>query len=55
MVILGAAGGNISLSIQQRFSGSSVVNAFLSLLEENGIPYEVISSGASDVAGFEAP
>jgi hypothetical protein len=55
MVILGAAGGNISLSIQQRFTGSSVVNAFLSLLEENGIAYEVISSGASDVAGFEAP
>ncbi len=55
MVILGAAGGNISLSIQQRFSGSSVVEAFLSLLKENGIPYEVISSGASDVAGFEAP
>lgn len=55
MIILGAAGGNISLSIQQRFSGSSVVNAFLSLLEENSIPYEVISSGASDVAGFEAP
>lgn len=55
MVILGAAGGNISLSIQQRFSESSIVEAFLSLLSENGISYEVISSGASDVAGFEAP
>ena len=55
MVILGAAGGNISLSIQQRFSEKTVVEAFLSLLKENGIPYEIISSGASDVAGFEAP
>ena len=55
MVILGAAGGNISLSIQQRFSEKTVVEAFLSLLKENGIPYEIISSGVSDVAGFEAP
>lgn len=55
MVILGAAGGNISLSIQQRFTEKIVVEKFFSLLEENGIPYEVISSGASDVAGFEAP
>ncbi len=55
MVILGAAGGNISLSIQQRFSEKTVVEAFLSLLKENSIPYEIISSGASDVAGFEAP
>ena len=55
MVILGAAGGNISLSIQQRFSEKTVVEAFLSLLRERGIPYEIISSGTSDVAGFEAP
>ena len=55
MVILGAAGGNISLSIQQRFSEKTVIEAFLSLLGENEIPYEVISSGASDIAGFEAP
>ena len=55
MVILGAAGGNISLSILQRFTEKSVVEVFLSLLKDNGIPYEIISSGASDVAGFEAP
>ena len=55
MVLLGAAGGNISLSVQQRFEGTSVADAFLALLKENGIPFEVVTSGASDVAGFEAP
>ena len=55
MVILGAAGGNISLSIQQRFAESSVVEAFLALLDGNGIPYNVVSKETSDVAGFEVP
>ena len=55
MVILGAAGGNISLSIQQRFAESSVVEAFLALLDENGIPYDVVSKESNDVAGFEVP
>ncbi len=55
MTILGAAGGNISLSIQQRFEESSVVEAFLALLGENGIPYTVVSKDSSDVAGFEVP
>ena len=55
MIILGAAGGNISLSIQQRFAEDSVVEKFLSLLGENGIPYTVVSKGPSDVAGFEIP
>ena len=55
MVLIGAAGGSISLSIQQRFSETSVVDGFLSLLEEYGIPYSLVSKGGSDVAGFEAP
>lgn len=55
MVLIGAAGGSISLSIQQRFSGSSVVDEFLAILGEYGIPYELVSKKESDVAGFEAP
>ena len=53
MILLGAAGGSIFLSIQQRFRETSVVEKFLSLLVENGIPYELVSKGSSDVAGFE--
>ena len=55
MIILGAAGGNITLSIQQRFKETTVIEAFLSLLKGYGIPYTVLSSEESDVAGFEMP
>lgn len=55
MTILGAAGGKITLSIQQRFKENIVVEAFFSQLKEFSIPYSVISSGVSDVAGFEMP
>ena len=41
----------VAKSTQQLYELDRVFKAF----EENGIAYEVISSGASDVAGFEAP
>ena len=41
MAEMSAAGGNICLSLQQRFMEDQVRELFLKELEENGIPYEL--------------
>lgn len=51
-VQIGAAGGKIFLSIQQRFKEDSICRAFLSQLEQNDIPYVVRREMRSDVASF---
>ncbi|MBP3218451.1 MAG: hypothetical protein J6M46_08775 [Lachnospiraceae bacterium] len=51
-VQIGAAGGKIFLSIQQRFEEDSICRAFLSQLKQNGIPYVVRWEMMSDVAVF---
>ena len=51
-VQIGAAGGKIFLSLQQRFKEDTVCRAFLSQLEQNGIPYVVRREMKSDVPAF---
>ena len=51
-VQIGAAGGKIFLSIQQRFEEDSICRAFLSQLKQNGIPYIVRREMMSDVPVF---
>jgi len=55
LVEIGAAGGKIFLSIQQRFREDSVREAFLRQLEENGVPYTLRRVMPSDVATFPEP
>lgn len=55
MVEIGAAGGNIFLTIQQRFKEDSVREAFLQELKECGIPFRVCRVMESDVAHMPEP
>ena len=55
MVEIGAAGGNIFLTIQQRFKEDSVREAFLQELKEYGIPFRVCRVMESDVAHMPEP
>ena len=55
MAELGAAGGKVFLTLQQRFREDTVREAFLRQLEENGIPYAVRRRMASDIAAFPPP
>ncbi len=55
MTEIGAAGGMIFISMQQRFCEDSVRRAFLAQLEENGIPYEIVRKLRSDNAHFPEP
>ena len=55
MVEIGAAGGSIFLTIQQRFKEDSVREAFLQELKEYGIPFRVCRVMESDVAHMPEP
>ena len=52
---IGAAGGNICLTLQQRFREDTVREAFLRQLEQHGIPYRVVRKIPGDNAGFPEP
>ncbi len=52
MVELGAAGGKIFMSIQQRFREDTVREAFLRQLEAHDIPYRICHKAGSDIAHF---
>jgi predicted acetyltransferase len=52
MVEIGAAGGKIFLSIQQRFLEDTIREAFLKQLEEHDIPYRICRKAGSDIAHF---
>jgi len=52
MVEIGAAGGKIFLSIQQRFLEDTIREAFLKQLEEHDIPYHICRKAGSDIAHF---
>ena len=52
MVEIGAAGGKIFLSIQQRFLEDTVREAFLDQLEAHDIPYRICRKAGSDIAHF---
>ena len=55
MVEIGAAGGKIFLSIQQRFREDTIREEFLGQLRKHGIPYEVKRVMGSDIARFPEP
>lgn len=55
MTEIGAAGGKIFLTVQQRFREDTVREAFLRQLEERGIPCEVKRVMKSDVARIPPP
>lgn len=55
MAEIGAVGGNICLTLQQRFREDSVREAFLRQLEENGVPYCVERRIPIDNARFPEP
>ena len=55
MAEMGAAGGNICLTIQQRFKEDSVREMFLKELDENGISYDLKQVIAADNAFFSEP
>ena len=55
MAEIGAVGGNICLTLQQRFLEDSVREAFLRQLEENSIPYSVERRIPIDNARFPEP
>ena len=55
MVEIGAAGGKIFLSIQQRFREDTIREEFLEQLRKHGIPYEVKRVMGSDIARFPEP
>ncbi len=55
MVEIGAAGGKIFLSIQQRFRENTIREEFLGQLRKHGIPYEVKRVMGSDIARFPEP
>ena len=52
---IGAVGGNICLTLQQRFTEDTVREAFLRQLDENGIPYTVVRRIPVDNARFPEP
>ena len=55
MAEIGAAGGNICLTLQQRFREDTVREAFLKELDEIGIPYTVKRRIPADHARFPEP
>ena len=55
MVEIGAAGGKIFLTIQQRFREDTVREAFLKQLEEHEIPYTLKRVLESDIAHIPEP
>ena len=55
MAEMSAAGGNICLTIQQRFKEDSVREMFLKELDENGISYDLKQVIAADNAFFSEP
>ena len=52
---IGAAGGNLCLTLQQRFREDTVRETFLRQLDEYGIPYHVIRRTPCDNAAFPEP
>ena len=55
MVEIGAAGGKIFLTVQQRFREDTVRRAFLRQLEEHGVPYTLRRVMPGDTAAFPEP
>ena len=55
MVEIGAAGGKIFLTVQQRFREDTVRRAFLQQLEEHHVPYTLRRVMPSDTAFFPEP
>lgn len=55
MAEIGAAGGNLCLTLQQRFREDTVRETFLRQLGEYGIPYLVIRRTPCDNAAFPEP
>ena len=55
MAEIGAAGGNICLTLQQRFREDTVREAFLRQLDENAIPYQLVRCIPGDNAAFPEP
>ena len=55
MAEIGAAGGNICLTLQQRFREDTVREAFLRELTEKGIPYDLKRVIPADNARFRHP
>ena len=55
MAEIGAAGGNLCLSLQQRFREDTVREAFLRQLEEKSIPFHVVQRIPGDNAWFPEP
>ena len=55
MVEIGAVGGKIFLTIQQRFKEDIVREEFLRQLEKHGIPYKVRRVMGSDIPRFPEP
>ena len=55
MVEIAAAGGKVFLTIQQRFKEDCVREAFLSELDEYGIPYKICRVMDTDIAHMPEP